>query len=523
MRAPRQAHARSAVVNGEASRLVIRVVVAMVATGALLLVWRPAVVHAQDSTAVDGQPPVSSAAADSGSVARQGATATHVVKSGETLWSIAARYYGDGDEWKSLARTNRISTNGERGLEVGMKLSVPARPTVRGANAAAVAAAPADSTVPKVALARAGEGTLQPLPKSGTLAAQTAAKGNAVAGARSGKRPVAAAASGADGVSFRASFSASVSVSATVSVAADSAKADSAKADSTKADLSPQRGTLLVSRGVSRIGLVDQGGQAASRKASEVETVFHRDMPDAAEAERRTRATLRPNTPVPRRAELESAPFLVTEAELVAAGRVDQRIGSRIDFPDDYPQRAIKTDRVTLVAPAGVAYKVGDRLLVITTQAHPSSKAPRIAIPTGVLVVTHAEPGKPALAELDRQMGRVEQGQRVVAAPTASAEWVTAVALSAPDLSTTVRWLDAGELLPTLQSFLLLGAGASQGLQAGDEVAIYRQPEGAATESLAATVRVVRVDRETSTAVVTRQYTPDIAVGLTARRFAKAP
>jgi hypothetical protein len=36
-------------------------------------------------------------------------------------------------------------------------------------------------------------------------------------------------------------------------------------------------------------------------------------------------------------------------------------------------------------------------------------------------------------------------------------------------------------------------------------------------------VRVVRVDRETSTAVVTRQYTPDIAVGLTARRFAKAP
>lgn len=518
MRAPRQAHARSAVVNGEASRLVIRVVVAMVATGALLLVWRPAVVHAQDSTAVDGQPPVSSAAADSPSGAPQGATATHVVKAGETLWSIAARYYGDGNEWTTLARTNRIPTNGERGLEVGMKLTVPARPTVRGANAAAVAAAPADSTVPKVALARAGEGTLPPPPKSGTLAAQTAAKGNAVAGDRSAKRPAAAAAAGPDVVSFRASFSASVAASASVSVAADSAKADSSKAD-----LSPQRGTPLVNRGVSRIGLVDQGGQAASRKSSEVETVFHRDMPDAAEAERRTRAALRPNTPVPRRAELESAPFLVTEAELVAAGRVDQRLGSRTDFPADYPQRAIKTDQVTLVAPAGVTYKVGDRLLAITTQAYQSSKAPRIAIPTGVLVVTHAEPGKPALAKLDRQMGRVEQGQRVVTAPTASAEWATAVALSAPDLSTTVRWLDAAELLPTLQSFLLLGAGASQGLQAGDEVAIYRQSEGAATEGLVATVRVVRVDRETSAAVITRQYVPEIAVGLIARRFAKAP
>jgi hypothetical protein len=506
-------------VNGEASRLVIRVVVAMVATGALLLVWRPAVVHAQDSTAVDAQPPVSSAASAGPSGAPQGATATHVVKAGETLWSIAARFYGDGNEWTTLARTNRIPTNGERGLEVGMKLTVPARPTVRGANAAAVAAAPADSTVPKVALARAGEGTLQPLSKSGTLAAQTAGKGNAAAGTRKGTRPAAAAA-GADVTadSTVVSFRASVNASASISVVAGSAKPDSAKAD-----LSPQRGTPLVNRGVSRIGLVDQGGQAASRKSSEVETVFHRDMPDAAEAERRTRAALRPNTPVPRRAELESAPFLVTEAELAAAGRVDQRLGSRTDFPADYPQRAIKTDQVTLVAPAGVTYKVGDRLVAITTQAYQSSKAPRIAIPTGVLVVTRAEPGKPALAELDRQMGRVEQGQRVVAAPTASAEWLTATALSAPDLTTTVRWLDADELLPTLQSFLLLGAGASQGLKAGDEIALYRQAEGTATEGLVATVRVVRVDRETSAAVVTRQYVPEIAVGLTARRFAKAP
>jgi LysM repeat protein len=511
-------------VNGEASRLVIRVVVAMVATGALLLVWRPAVVHAQDSTAVDAQPPVSSAAAAGPSGAPQGATATHVVKAGETLWSIAARFYGDGNEWTTLARTNRIPTNGERGLEVGMKLTVPARPTVRGANAAAVAAAPADSTVPKVALARAGEGTLQPLSKSGTLAVQTAGKGNAAAGTRKSARP-AAAATRADATSDSTvvSFRASVSASASISVVAGSAKPDSAKVDSLKADLSPQRGTPLVNRGVSRIGLVDQGGQAASRKSSEVETVFHRDMPDAAEAERRTRAALRPNTPVPRRAELESAPFLVTEAELAAAGRVDQRLGSRTDFPADYPQRAIKTDQVTLVAPAGVTYKVGDRLVAITTQAYQSSKAPRIAIPTGVLVVTRAEPGKPALAELDRQMGRVEQGQRVVAAPTASAEWLTATALSAPDLTTTVRWLDADELLPTLQSFLLLGAGASQGLKAGDEIALYRQAEGTATEGLVATVRVVRVDRETSAAVVTRQYVPEIAVGLTARRFAKAP
>jgi LysM repeat protein len=495
MRAPKQAHSKSAVVHGEASRLLSRVVVAIVATGALLLVWRPAVVHAQDSSSVDGQPPASPAAA------QQGATATHVVKAGETLWSIAARYYGDGHEWKSLARINRIATNGERAIEVGMKLTVPARPTVRGANAAIVAAAPADSTVPKVALAKAGEGTLPTPPKSGTLAAQTAAKGNATAGARPVARPAAAP-----------------------KVAAKATEAPAPPADTTRADLSPQRGTLIGSRGASRIGLVDQGDQAAARKPTEIQTVFHRDLPDAAEAERRTRAALRPNTPTPRHAELEAAPFLVTEAELAAAGRVDQRVGSRTDFPANYPQRAIKTDEVTLKAPTGVTYKVGDRLLALTTQPLPGAKgSTRVAVPTGVLVVTKAEPGKPALAELARQSGRVEQGQHVVAAPTASGEWVRAVALPAPDLSTTVRWLDTGELLPTLQSFLLLGAGSAQGFQAGDEVAVYHRAAGAATESLAATARIVRVDRETSAAVITRQYAPDIAVGLAARRYAKAP
>ncbi|MFO0094374.1 MAG: LysM peptidoglycan-binding domain-containing protein [Gemmatimonadaceae bacterium] len=499
MRAARQAHSKSIVEHGETSRLWTGVVVALVALGVLLLVWRPSIVHAQDSTAASRQPSVPRAA--SVASAPQGATATHVVKVGETLWSIAARYYGDGHEWTTLARNNRIPTNGERALEVGMKLTVPARPAVRGPKSAVVAAAPADSTVPKVALAKAGEGTLPFPPKPGTLAAQTAAKGNAVATSRQAVRPAA----GRQDV-------------------AKSPAPTAPAVDTAAVDPSPQRGALIGIRRTRRIGLVDLGDQIASRKPNEVETVFHRDLPDAAEAERRTQAVLRPNTPAPRRAEVEAAPFVVTETELAKAGRVDQRIGSRMDFAPEYPQRAIKTDEVTLKAPTGVTYKVGDRLVAINTQSLPTQKgATRIAVPTGVLVVTKAEPGRPALAALARQSGRVEQGQRVVAAPTASGEWVRAVSLSTPDLSTTVHWLDVADLLPTLQSFLLLGGGTSQGFQPGDEVAIYRRAEGAASESLAAIARVVRVDRETSAAVITRQYASDIAVGQTARRFAKAP
>ena len=50
-------------------------------------------------------------------------------------------------------------------------------------------------------------------------------------------------------------------------------------------------------RHLQRIGLVDQSTQAASRKPAEAQTIFHLDMPDAVEAERRTQAALRPNVP----------------------------------------------------------------------------------------------------------------------------------------------------------------------------------------------------------------------------------
>lgn len=508
MRAPHKAQSSSAVIDGQTSRLLTRFVVAVVATGALLLVWRPSFVHAQDSTSVHHeQPPVVQAEGVLVPATQPpaGATTTHIVKAGETLWSIAARFYGDGHQWPALARSNRIPTNAERVLEVGMKLTVPAQPTVRGENAAAVAAAPADSTVPKVALTRAGEGTLPTPPKAGPLAAQTASKGNASAPERA--NPGRAA-------------------STVVSAAPKAPSSPEAPVDTGRVDLSPQRGTLLGSPGVARIGLVEQADKVASRKASEIETVFHRDLPDAAEAERRTRAALRPNTPAPRQAEFDAAPFVLSAAELAAGGVIDQRVGASENTPRDYPHRAIMTDDVSAIAPAGSSYKVGDRLISVTTRSQGQGKgknASLIVVPTGVLVVVKAEPGQPVLASLTRQFGRVEQGQRLLPAPQRAGEWVQPAPLAAPDIATTVRWLDGGELMPTLQTFLLLGAGSTQGLQAGDEVALYRPAEGAAAELLTATARVVRVDGETSAAIITRQYAPDIAIGMAARRYAKAP
>lgn len=48
---------------------------------------------------------------------------SHVVARGETLWSIAARYYGDGSQWKRIADANRMA-DGNR-LYVGQTLTIP--------------------------------------------------------------------------------------------------------------------------------------------------------------------------------------------------------------------------------------------------------------------------------------------------------------------------------------------------------------------------------------------------------------
>lgn len=492
MRAADQAHTSSAVSHGTTSQLLARVIAAALATLALLLVWRPAVLHAQAGAAAQ----------------QESATRSHVVKAGETLWGLAARYYGDGHQWKTLAERNRIPTDGSSPLRVGMRLSVPATAAARGTKAAEVAAAPADSTVPKVALARAGEGTLPTPPErpaaapAGSLAAQTAGKANATAG-RSAK----------PGAPARAA--------AAAPAAAPTASAAPAKAES-PADLRPQVGTPMTAATVRRVGLAGSEEQALSRKASEVHTVFHRDLPDAAEAERRTRAVLRPNTPTPRQAEFDAAPFAAAPTTLMQLGSIARRLGSPESEGADYPQRAIKTDRVELAVPAGSQIKVGDRLIAVV-QKGAFDEQRVVAVPTGVLEVVKADAGSPVLAVVRKQFGRIEQGQGFVRAGGAAGEWIKTQRLDTPDVATSVRWLDAGELLPTLQSYLLLGAGSAQGLKAGDEVALYHTPSPGASPVLSAAVRIVRTEADHASAIVTRQYAPEIAVGQVARRYAKAP
>jgi len=495
MRAVDRAHTTATVPAQHPGTLLSRLLVAAIATIALLLVWRPSLLHAQGG-AVAAQEPASK---------------THVVKAGETLWGLAARYYGDGHQWRALAQRNGLPVANEPSLAVGLRLSVPAELPARSAGAPALAVARADSTDPKAAPDKAGEGTL-PAPEAagsrapaGSLAAQTAGRGNAGAaakgrGAASTKRAPAAT---------------------TAAATAPAAGMSDSQADTGKANLKPTTGTIMGERSVRRIGLADQDDARNSRKPSEGLTVFHRDLPDAAEAERRTRAVLRPNTPTPRLAEYMSAPFVTSARSLVALGRIAARVGSP-SAGDAYPQRAIKTDEVELEASGKQGYKVGDRLLAFGPP-EAIDKEQVVVFPTGLLEVTRAESGKPALAVVRRQSGRIEAGQQIMVAPDIDAPWVKAVPLDKPDVPSTIRWLDPQEAQPTLQSYLVIGTGSAKGLMPGDEVAIYRRLAKGTTEAMAATARIVRVERDYATAIITKQYQTDITVGLPVRRYAKAP
>jgi hypothetical protein len=49
----------------------------------------------------------------------------HVVQSGDTLFSLAERYYGNGNQWRRILQANQRRLTNPRDLPVGMKLIIP--------------------------------------------------------------------------------------------------------------------------------------------------------------------------------------------------------------------------------------------------------------------------------------------------------------------------------------------------------------------------------------------------------------
>lgn len=50
---------------------------------------------------------------------------THVVEKGESLWAIAERYYGNGNEWPRIHEANRERIEDPDVIHPGWELTIP--------------------------------------------------------------------------------------------------------------------------------------------------------------------------------------------------------------------------------------------------------------------------------------------------------------------------------------------------------------------------------------------------------------
>ena len=289
--------------------------------------------------------------------------------------------------------------------------------------------------------------------------------------------------------------------------------------DTARLNFRPQVGKELAPRVGGTIGLVTGDEQRASRLATEGFTVFHRDLPDPVEAERRTRALLTPNVPAPRHGEYQAAPFPVEGARIARAPVVGTGQVSRAQG-EPFPRRYRVDDEVPLFLPTGVTVAVGDRLAPVDVVGAISATV-RVAAPAGVLEVVHVAP-RMARAVVRSQSGTITEGQPLLPVVGEAAPWQWAMSTEGEPLSAPVQWTADAPRLPAPQGFVILGVGEAQGVQAGDRFALRsRTTPSAGPQEIVAQVRVVRVDRGTSSAKVTYINQPAFPTDLVAHRIAR--
>ncbi|MCC6432650.1 MAG: LysM peptidoglycan-binding domain-containing protein, partial [Gemmatimonadaceae bacterium] len=490
--------------HSSARQWLMRIALAVFATVMLLLVWRPAFLHAQNPA-----PAKRPSAKAKPLTAKDSATTTHKVRAGETLWSIATRYYGDGHEWRAVARRNGIPLTLDPPLRVGTELII-ASPRMVAAVAAVTSTLPAaaDTTTPKVATTPAIEAlpaaakptTTEALRVEGPLAAQTAGKANAAT------RPPAKLAPGANSQG-----------APMVAIAPDrAAQQDTAELSSRGALRPVAKAERLLTRSATRIGLVDEQELRAARAKRDVSTVFLLSSASSEPMAAISTVTLQHAPIKPRRGEYLAAPFATTSDRLARAGRVIRRNEGPQGSAQDVARMQL-ADEVEISAPTGVTLAVGTQLVAVR-ESGATSGGGAVVYPSGVLEVVRVESARKIIAVVRSESGVIEQGQMLLPLEgEAAAAELQKERLTESDLRSMVSWTEPTSAMPSLQSFVLLAAGQAQGVKAGDEFALV-QKDAKGADELLAVVRVVRVGAQGSSAVVIRHAQPGVATGVVAKR-----
>ncbi|HVA56759.1 MAG TPA: LysM peptidoglycan-binding domain-containing protein [Gemmatimonadaceae bacterium] len=257
-------------------------------------------------------------------------------------------------------------------------------------------------------------------------------------------------------------------------------------------------------------------------------TVFQRESPPPRPEESRGERSAPPPTVLP--GEYFAAPYVVSATTIPGAGRIMQsgdvnprgQIDSRTIFK--------AYDDVLVDPPAGAAGAKGERYMAL--RLGPSIPGVgQVMIPVGVLKVTRARTGTDAvMTQVVNLYGELRPNQILVAMDSAAPSSTVRPSPVADGQETEVKWVLSDPVLPTVNSYVVLGLTAADGVKPGDEFVLFRAGQPGASLADPATpeiplgrAKAVRVTPFGTTAIVTAQEQPAINVGVLARLSAKMP
>lgn len=224
--------------------------------------------------------------------------------------------------------------------------------------------------------------------------------------------------------------------------------------------------------------------------------------------------------------EIDAAPFVVGEKGLSLAGEI---VGSaeRPGIAMDVRGRRFQLNDVVYVTPppgSGPA-TVGARFTSLALGPIVMDSA-RLAIPTAILRVEEARPGRPVAARVVKQFGTVEIGQQLIVY-TAPPPSTRAPVASMDALDGRIVWIHNDPVLPSLQHYVFLDV-APGAARVGDRFLLIDQTRRGAADSTkppepAALAQVVRVTPFAATAIVVDQELPTISIGMRARLSERVP
>ena len=148
-------------------------------------------------------------------------------------------------------------------------------------------------------------------------------------------------------------------------------------------------------------------------------------------------------------------------------------------------------------------------------------------IPTGVVAVERTEPGQAIEARVVARFEPMMIGDQLVTMDAIPAN-LPRPAAQATGLTTSVLWIKAEPVLPSLQSYVIVGGGAASGMRIGDQITFYRPRyvdyEGVVhPTSDIGIAQIIRVTPQASTALIIDQMYPGPGEGTLARVSAKMP